>query len=262
MPALANSPKAWKSWWDQLYKLSTARDISTTELKQFIKDPPVKPELPQLAAADMTPTDVNMSFGLSEVQGYETWQFPRPLVLIRPEFETWLDMILKPAEGPLLAKIDVLLFRICMNVKTKGFLDGLKVTRTHHIDTSLEWGPITYDTKQYKCVGTADCSIFLGERDHMACHLIALDANHNHQGQLLAYMAMARAKRKADGEPDSTVWGVLTDGQWFYFSRLNNEGRWSIVAYRVRRDGWRDIVNVMAYMVLQAHWTTASAALR
>lgn len=88
MPALANSPKAWKSWWDQLYKLSTARDISTTELKQFIKDPPVKPELPQLAAADMTPTDVNMSFGLSEVQGYETWQFPRPLILIRPEFGT------------------------------------------------------------------------------------------------------------------------------------------------------------------------------
>lgn len=171
-------------------------------------------------------------------------------------------MILKPAEGPLLAKIDVLLFRICMNVKTKRFLDGLEVTRTHHIDTSLEWGPITYDTKQYKCVGTADCSIFLGERDHTACHLIALDAKQNHQGQLLAYIAMVRAKRKADGEPDSTVWGVLTDGQWFYFSRLKNEGRWSIVAYQVRRDGWRDIVNVMAYMVLQAHWTAASAALR
>lgn len=67
--------------------------------------------------------------------------------------------------------------------------------------------------KQYKCVGTADYGIFFGEQDHMACHLIVLDAEQNHQGQPLAYMAMVRAKRKAHGEPDSTVWGVLTDGQ-------------------------------------------------
>lgn len=88
MPPLANSPKAWKSWWDRLYKLSTARDISTIELKNFINDPPVELELPKIAAADMTSTDVKRSFGLSEVQGYETWQIPRSLIRIWPDFGT------------------------------------------------------------------------------------------------------------------------------------------------------------------------------
>lgn len=165
----------------------------------------------------------------------------------------------KPAEASSGCKIDALLFRICEDLTTNGLLDGPKVTCAHHFEISLEWGPITYHNKQYKCVGTADYGIFFGEQDHMACHLIALDAEQNHEGQLLAYMAMVRAKRKAHGEPDSTVWGVRTDGQWFWFSRLNNEGKWSIVDYRVHRDGWRDIVNVMAYMVLQGHRNAASA---
>lgn len=173
--------------------------------------------------------------------------------------ETWLNIASKPAEAPSGYKIDALLFRICENLTTNGLLDGPKVTCTHHFEISLEWGPITYHNKQYKCVGTADYGIFFGEQDHMAYHLIVLDAEQNHQGQLLACMAMVRAKRKAHGEPDSTVWGVLTDGQWFYFSRLNNEGKWSIVAYRLRRDGRGDIVNVMAYMVLQGHRNAVSA---
>lgn len=49
----------------------------------------------------------------------------------------------------------------------------------------------------------------------------------------LLFMAMVQAKRKAHGEPDSIVWGIIPDGHWLYFSRLNNEGGWSIVAYRV-----------------------------
>ncbi|CAI7675778.1 unnamed protein product [Penicillium discolor] len=259
MPPLANSQKAWKSWWDRLYKLSTARDISTIELKEFINDPPVEPELPKIVAADMTLTDVKMSFGLSEVQGYESWQVPRSLIRIRPDFKTWLNMPSKPAEASSGCKIDALLFRICEDLTTNGLLDGPKVTCTHHFEISLEWGPITYHNKEYKCAGTADYGIFFGEQDHRACHLIVLDAEQNHEGELLAYMAMVRAKRKAHGEPDSTVWGVRTDGQWVWFSRLNNEGKWSIVDYRVRRDGWRDIVNVMAYMVLQGHRNAASA---
>jgi hypothetical protein len=83
-----NSPKAWRSWWDQLHKLSKAGDTSTTELKQFIGDSPPKCELPMVAAEDMTPTDVNESFCLTEVHGPEAWQFPRPLILLRPDFGT------------------------------------------------------------------------------------------------------------------------------------------------------------------------------
>ncbi|KAJ5230023.1 hypothetical protein N7489_010731 [Penicillium chrysogenum] len=69
MPALANSPKAWRSWYDQLHKLSKSDDVSTTELKQLIDDPPLNSELTKVAAEDMTPTDVSESFCLTEVHG-------------------------------------------------------------------------------------------------------------------------------------------------------------------------------------------------
>jgi hypothetical protein len=71
-------------------------------------------------------------------------------------------------------------------------------------------------------------------------------------------MAMVQATRKARGQPDSTVCGVLTDGQWFYFFRLNNGGQWSCVGYQVLRDGWPAIANIIAYMMVQGHETAAS----
>lgn len=49
---------------------------------------------------------------------------------------------------------------------------------------------------------------------------------------------MVQASRKARGQSDSTVWGTLTDGHWFYFFRLSNEGKWPAVACQVSRDDW------------------------
>ncbi|KOS36624.1 hypothetical protein ACN38_g12619 [Penicillium nordicum] len=98
----------------------------------------------------------------------------------------------------------------------------------------------------------------------MACHLVVFEAKQDHgvsssnHGQILAYMAMVQASRKARGQTDSTVWGALIDGQWFYFFRLNNEGQWSCVTYQVRRDGWAAIANIIAFMILRGHETAAS----
>ena len=105
---------------------------------------------------------------------------------------------------------------------------------------------------------------FFGDRNHMACHLVVFEAKQDHgvsssnHGQILAYMAMVQASRKARGQTDSTVWGALIDGQWFYFFRLNNEGQWSCVTYQVRRDGWAAIANIIAFMILRGHETAAS----
>ncbi|KAJ5954684.1 hypothetical protein N7501_008963 [Penicillium viridicatum] len=261
MPSLANVPNAWKRWCGRLHKLSESPDINTTRLQEFIKKPPLEPEIATISAADMTPTDVNNLFGLSELRGQENWHLPRRLILLRPDFDTWIDTFTeftrssKPTEAQTRCKIDALLFTVYESLKADGLLDyGPKITL--QFETSLEWGPINYQKKEHKCVGRADYTMFFGERDHMACHLVVLEAKKDTTGtdlgQLLAYMAMVRASRKARGQSDSTVWGALTDGQWFYFVRLDNEGQWSVVAYRANH-GWGEIANMMAYMVLQGH---------
>ncbi|OQE26041.1 hypothetical protein PENFLA_c007G06796 [Penicillium flavigenum] len=159
-------------------------------------------------------------------------------------------------------KIDGLLLMIWENLKARGFLeDGPDIGL--QFETSLECEPVTYHNRPRKCVGTADYSVSFGEPNHMACYLVILEAKRDYgatpsHGKLLAYMAMVRAMRKARGQPDSTVWGVLTDGQWFYFFRLNNGGQWSCVGYQVLRDGWSAIANIFAYMMVQGHETAAS----
>lgn len=101
----------------------------------------------------------------------------------------------------------------------------------------------TKKNKQHRCVGRADYTMFFGERDHIACHLVVLQAKKETTGaklgQLLAYMhGLGKPFGKARGQSDSTVWGTLTDGQWLYFIRLSNAGQWSVVGYRITRDGW------------------------
>lgn len=101
-------------------------------------------------------------------------------------------------------------FSRSMSLTADGLLDyGPKVTL--QFETALEWGPINYKNKQHKCVGRADYTMFFGERDHIACHLVVVEAKKDTTGtglgQLLAYMAMVRASRKARGQSDSTVWG-------------------------------------------------------
>ncbi|KAJ5954976.1 hypothetical protein N7501_009255 [Penicillium viridicatum] len=92
-------------------------------------------------------------------------------------------------------KTDALLITVYEDLKARGWLeDGPKVTL--QFETALEWGPITYQNKLHKCVGKADYSMFFGERNHMACHLVVFEAKQDHgastsnHGQILAYMAM------------------------------------------------------------------------
>lgn len=99
--------------------------------------------------------------------------------------------------------------------------------------------------------------MFFVERDQMAC-LVALEANRDHLGQLLVYMAMVQANQMAEEKSDSTDRGVLSDGRWFYFSRLNSEGRWRVVPYQVSLDGWTDIADMLVSLISQGRRTVAS----
>ncbi|KAJ5282084.1 hypothetical protein N7505_000064 [Penicillium chrysogenum] len=143
MPALANSPKAWRSWYDQLHKLSKSDDVSTTELKQLIDDPPLNSELTKVAAEDMTPTDVSESFCLTEVHG------PRHGSFHVHSFSS--GQILECASRQTAAAVDDASVAYYA-AHPPNFASPSQVCNT----TSLEWGPVTYQNKLHKCVGKAD----------------------------------------------------------------------------------------------------------
>ncbi|KAJ5417381.1 uncharacterized protein N7487_000931 [Penicillium crustosum] len=118
MPSLANVPNAWKKWWSRLHKLSESSDVNTTRLQDFIMKPPLKPEIATISASDMTLSDVNNFFNLRELRGQEKWHLARRVILLRPDFDTWMDTFTeftkssKPIEARTRCKIDALLFTV------------------------------------------------------------------------------------------------------------------------------------------------------
>jgi hypothetical protein len=98
----------------------------------------------------------------------------------------------------------------------------------------------------------------------MACHLIVLEVKRDNvtgAGQLLAYMAMVQANRKARGQSNWSVWGCLSDGCDFQFYFLDLEGNWSSRMLSSVVWGWQGIANILAHMIIQAQ-AVANSPLR
>ena len=131
---------------------------------------------------------------------------------------------------------------------------GTRVTLA--LESPLTWGPVVHQNVPHTCIGTADYSLFFGEKDHMACHLVIIEAKRRgcfpDQGQILAYMAMVQANRRSRGQTDWTVWGALTDGSVYQFYQLNMAGEWSDLPLQANREGWQAIANMLGSIVMRA----------
>jgi hypothetical protein len=57
----------------------------------------------------------------------------------------------------------------------------------------VSWGPTTYKEEPHICARRADYSLLFGEKDHLACYVVMVEANQvggDGHDQLLTYMAM------------------------------------------------------------------------
>ena len=166
----------------------------------------------------------------------------------------------KPTETRVRYKLDILINVVYQALSTQNLLvNGPPITLAH--ETTVAWGPITYKEEPHICVGRADYSLFFGERDHLACHVVMIEAKQvggDGHGQLLAYMAMVQANRKKRGQSDWTVYGVLSDGDIFTFYHLDMESQFTLAFLQVQREGWQKIANMLASFILEGMKTCAS----
>lgn len=137
---------------------------------------------------------------------------------------------------------------------------GSRVTLAR--ETPMQW-PVIHKSTPHKCIGVADYSLFFGDQDHLACHLVVIEAKRRgafpDQGQILAYMAIVQASRRERGQSDWTVWGTMTDGWHFWFYRLDLEGRWSRMPMDVLRDGWPRIADMIGGIIIRARAASSSS---
>ncbi|KOS42057.1 hypothetical protein ACN38_g7078 [Penicillium nordicum] len=76
--------------------------------------------------------------------------------------------------------------------------------------------------------------------------------------QLLAYMSIIQADRKKRGQPDWTVYGVLSDGETFVFYDLDMNGQYTVVYLQVQREGWQMVANMLGSLIIEGIKTCSS----
>lgn len=162
-------------------------------------------------------------------------------------------------------RLDALIFVVYRTLSEQDLLPNTGDSRaTLSFETPFKWSPVPVNGVPHTCTGTADYTVLFGGRDHMACHLIVLEAkryNLSGAGQLLAYMAMVQVNRKARGQSNWSVWGCLSDGWSFHFYFLDMEGNWSSKILSSSVLGWQEIANTLAHMIIQAQ-AVANSPLR
>ncbi|OQE30320.1 hypothetical protein PENFLA_c003G06432 [Penicillium flavigenum] len=159
-------------------------------------------------------------------------------------------------------RIDALIYVVYRSLSEQDLLPNAGDSRaTLSFETSFRWNPVSVNRVSHTCTKTANYTVLFGGKDHMACHLIVLEAKrHDMTGaaQLLAYMAMVQANRKARGQSNWSVWGCLSDGGDFHFNFLDLEGEWSSRMLSSVVWGWQGIANILAHTIIQAQAVATS----
>ena len=166
----------------------------------------------------------------------------------------------KGTEARLRYKLDTLISAVYQALVTQNMLvNGPTITLAH--ETTVSWGPIIYKDELYLCIGRANYSLFFGEKDHLACHIVMIEAETvfgDGDAQLLAYMSIIQADRKKRGQPDWTVYGVLSDGETFVFYDLDMNSQYTVVYLQVQREGWQMVANMLGSLIIEGIKTCSS----
>lgn len=166
----------------------------------------------------------------------------------------------KSTETRVRYKLDTLISMVYQALATQNMLvTGPTITLAH--ETTVSWGPVIYKDEPHLCIGRANYSLFFGETDHLACHVVMIEAKQiggKGDGQLLAYMSMIQANRKKRGQSDWTVYGVLSDGETFAFYDLDMNGQYTVVYLQAQREGWQKVANMLGSLIIEGMKTCSS----
>ncbi|CAG7961173.1 unnamed protein product [Penicillium nalgiovense] len=264
-------PKGFKVWYENLLTIAQKSPDVPPPLLQHISKLE-STQLPTIAASDMSLQQTEMAFGIKQATGTQPWMVPHLFFTLPADFGRFLelyDTLTKSGvrnEAKSRCRIDALIFVVYRSLSEQDLLPNTGDSRaTLSFETPFKWSPVPVNGVPHTCTGTADYTVLFGGRDHMACHMIVLEAkkrdNLSGAGQLLAYMAMVQANRKARGQSNWSVWGCLSDGWDFNFYFLDLEGNWSSKMLSSAVWGWQEIANTLAHMIIQAQ-AVANSPLR
>lgn len=128
---------------------------------------------------------------------------------------------------------------VAAELREMGYSDSDRPHQESSVPLTLQYEKYLKYKVKYKrqarlLQGYCDYSLWYGygsgsdeEVHDLGLNLIVFEQRYASTGMApcLAYMAMVHDIRKRAGKPDSTVYGLSTDSAWFFFQRIDNQGR-------------------------------------
>ncbi|EKV13540.1 hypothetical protein PDIG_37290 [Penicillium digitatum PHI26] len=145
----------------------------------------------------MTLQQTEMALGIQGAKGPQPWMISYIFFALPADFDRCLeqyDTLTKLGvnnEAKSRCRIDALIFVVYRSLLEQGLVPSTGDSRaTLSFETPFKWSPVLIDGIPYTCTGNVDYAVLLGYRNHMACHLAALEAQKRDglagTGQLLA----------------------------------------------------------------------------
>ncbi|KAJ5967220.1 hypothetical protein N7501_003468 [Penicillium viridicatum] len=218
-------------------------------------------ELPTIAISSLNFGDVQVMLKLNHSLSNLEFR-TQPPVELSPIYAQWLDMT-RNAFGK--SETNEALTRLTQNnllVFAHNYVTSQPdstPTDLHmnelHLNAEGLWryGPVTHKGLKYDLVGRPDYSLWYGNEEDVAVSIVVVEAKggagaSSGVSQTLGYMGCVHRRRKDLQKVDSTVYGVVSDGQCWVFLKINNDSEWTEHMIPTRLGNYQEVLGLLMHM--------------
>ncbi|KAJ5209159.1 hypothetical protein N7449_003538 [Penicillium cf. viridicatum] len=127
------------------------------------------------------------------------------------------------------------------------------------IQTERHWvlEPVKYEKKEFALVGKPDYAVWYGNVDDTAVNIVVVEAKSQNAAckgvpQCLAYMGMVHRLRRREKKKNCTVYGMTADAQYFFFLKIDEKSRWSVVSVIAFAGEFDHVLGMLVYLLRKA----------
>ncbi|CAI7572193.1 unnamed protein product [Penicillium discolor] len=208
----------------QTHKLSFAEwEANIANLEALVQGEEY--ELPTLAISSLSISDVQsmlkLSFSLDNAEFRN-----QPPVDPPPSYVEWMNS----EDNEALTRITLKNLLVCSHHHVTSHSDN--VSNEIHINAGGRWwyGPVVHKGAKYDLIGRPDYSLWYGTKEDVAVSVVVVEAKAGVTAtpgipQVLGYMGCIHRRRKRLAKVNSMVYGVVSDGQYFAFLKINDDSQ-------------------------------------
>ncbi|KGO50319.1 hypothetical protein PEX2_026420 [Penicillium expansum] len=123
-------------------------------------------------------------------------------------------------------------------------------------ETTWRYGPVSWDRKKRTLVGKPDYGIWYGDRKNLALNTVVVEAKSGEMqmslAQTLACMAFVHKRRQKLKNKDSTIYGLVSDDQVFWFLKISHDSNWSERVIIARHQDHEKVLGMLVYFFQKA----------